>query len=73
MLQLVNTVCRLVLEWNALGVWDEAFSLFCEGLASNSVLTQLDLRNNQINHHGASELALALKRNNTLEVLGDTQ
>lgn len=60
---------RLVLEWNALGVWDEAFSLFCEGLASNSVLTQLDLRNNQINHHGASELALALKCNNTVEVL----
>lgn len=64
--------CRLVLEWNALGVWDEAFSLFCEGLASNSVLTQLDLRNNQINHHGAAELALALKRNNTLEVLGES-
>ncbi|XP_070847313.1 leucine-rich repeat-containing protein 45 [Chaetodon trifascialis] len=64
-----KTLRRLVLEWNALGVWDEAFSLFCEGLASNSVLTQLDLRNNQINHHGASELALALKRNNTVEVL----
>ncbi|KAA8581161.1 hypothetical protein FQN60_002742 [Etheostoma spectabile] len=48
-----KTLHRLVLEWNALGVWDEAFSLFCDGLASNSVLTQLDLRNNQINHHGA--------------------
>ena len=67
----VIAVCRLVLEWNALGVWDEAFSLFCDGLASNSVLTQLDLRNNQINHHGASELALALKRNTTLQVLGE--
>nr|XP_046232492.1 leucine-rich repeat-containing protein 45 [Scatophagus argus]XP_046232493.1 leucine-rich repeat-containing protein 45 [Scatophagus argus]XP_046232494.1 leucine-rich repeat-containing protein 45 [Scatophagus argus]XP_046232495.1 leucine-rich repeat-containing protein 45 [Scatophagus argus] len=64
-----KTLRRLVLEWNALGVWDEAFSIFCEGLASNSVLTQLDLRNNQINHHGASELALALKRNNAVEVL----
>ncbi|XP_028990446.1 leucine-rich repeat-containing protein 45 [Betta splendens] len=64
-----KTLRRLVLEWNALGVWDEGFSLFCEGLASNSVLTQLDLRNNQINHHGASELALALKRNSSLEVL----
>ncbi|XP_078135299.1 leucine-rich repeat-containing protein 45 isoform X2 [Sander vitreus] len=64
-----NTLRRLVLEWNALGVWDEAFSLFCDGLASNSVLTQLDLRNNQINHHGASELALALKRNTTVQVL----
>ncbi|KAG8008890.1 Leucine-rich repeat-containing protein 45 [Nibea albiflora] len=67
-----KTLRRLVLEWNALGVWDEAFSLFCEGLASNSMLIQLDLRNNQINHHGASELALALKRNNTVEVLEQT-
>ncbi|XP_033964014.1 leucine-rich repeat-containing protein 45 isoform X1 [Pseudochaenichthys georgianus] len=69
LLALNKTLRRLVLEWNALGVWDEAFSLFCDGLASNSVLTQLDLRNNQINHHGASELALALKRNTTLQVL----
>ncbi|XP_068162237.1 leucine-rich repeat-containing protein 45 isoform X2 [Antennarius striatus] len=60
---------RLVLEWNALGVWDEGFSLFCEGLASNAGLQQLDLRNNQISHQGASELALALKFNDTLEVL----
>ncbi|XP_029311905.1 leucine-rich repeat-containing protein 45 [Cottoperca gobio] len=64
-----KTLRRLVLEWNALGVWDETFSLFCEGLASNSVLTQLDLRNNQINHHGASELAVALQRNTTVQVL----
>ncbi|XP_070708492.1 leucine-rich repeat-containing protein 45 [Pempheris klunzingeri] len=64
-----KTLRRLVLEWNALGVWDEAFSLFCDGLASNSALTHLDLRNNQINHHGASELSLALKCNNTVEVL----
>lgn len=63
-------MCRLVLEWNALGVWDEAFALFCDGLASNGVLTQLDLRNNQINHHGAAELALALRSNSSLEVLG---
>lgn len=53
-------------------MWDEAFSLFCSGLVSNCALTQLDLRNNQINHHGASALALALKRNSTLEVLGDS-
>ncbi|KAM9424108.1 leucine-rich repeat-containing protein 45 isoform 3-T3 [Pholidichthys leucotaenia] len=64
-----KTLRRLVLEWNALGVWDEAFSLFCDGLGSNNTLTQLDLRNNQISHRGASELALALKRNGTLEVL----
>ncbi|CAL8284401.1 unnamed protein product [Merluccius merluccius] len=64
-----KTIQRLVLEWNALGMWDEAFSLFCEGLSANAALTQLDLRNNQINHQGASELAAVLKRNCTLEVL----
>ncbi|XP_076005778.1 leucine-rich repeat-containing protein 45 isoform X1 [Genypterus blacodes] len=64
-----KTLQRLVLEWNALGVWDDAFSGFCDGLASNNTLTHLDLRNNQINHKGATELALALKRNSTLEVL----
>ncbi|KAJ0016030.1 hypothetical protein NQD34_014320 [Periophthalmus magnuspinnatus] len=62
-------VIRLVLEWNALGLWDEAFSLFCEGLASNSGLKQLDLRNNQINPQGASELSQAIRRNNSLEML----
>ncbi|XP_037320504.2 leucine-rich repeat-containing protein 45 [Pungitius pungitius] len=64
-----KTLHRLVLEWNALGVWEEAFTLFCEGLSSNSVLTQLDLRNNQINHHGAAALALALKRNTAVQAL----
>ncbi|KAI1896646.1 hypothetical protein AGOR_G00096910 [Albula goreensis] len=64
-----KTLRRLILEWNALGMWDEAFSIFCEGLGSNSSLTQLDLRNNQINHQGAAELSLALKRNNTLQEL----
>ncbi|XP_058476744.1 leucine-rich repeat-containing protein 45 [Solea solea] len=64
-----KTLHRLVLEWNALGVWDEAFSLLCDGLASNNALRQLDLRNNQISHRGASELAMALKHNTTLEVL----
>ncbi|XP_076856907.1 leucine-rich repeat-containing protein 45 isoform X2 [Brachyhypopomus gauderio] len=60
---------RLVLEWNALGMWEDGFSIFCEGLASNSSLIQLDLRNNQINHQGAAELALALKRNSVLQHL----
>uniref|UniRef100_A0A3Q2Z4X9 Leucine rich repeat containing 45 n=1 Tax=Hippocampus comes TaxID=109280 RepID=A0A3Q2Z4X9_HIPCM len=60
---------NLVLDWNALGVWDEAFAIFCEGLGSNSVLTHLDLRNNQINHHGMLALAQTLKRNSSLKVL----
>ncbi|XP_039595329.1 leucine-rich repeat-containing protein 45 [Polypterus senegalus] len=59
----------LTLEWNALGISEESFSLFCEGLGSNQVLKRLDLRNNQINHQGAGDLALALKRNHTLQGL----
>lgn len=69
----MNHVCRLVLEWNALGVWEEAFSLFCDGLSSNNTLMELDLRNNQINHQGASQLAVALRRSNTLRELGETK
>ncbi|KAK3529234.1 hypothetical protein QTP70_021919 [Hemibagrus guttatus] len=64
-----HVIFRLVLEWNALGMWEEGFSVFCEGLASNSSLIQLDLRNNQINHQGAAEIALALKRNSVLQEL----
>ncbi|XP_061912356.1 leucine-rich repeat-containing protein 45 [Entelurus aequoreus] len=64
-----KTLIRLVLDWNALGVWDKAFTIFCEGLGSNGALTHLDLCNNQINHQGTLELAEALKRNSTLKVL----
>lgn len=64
-----KSIRRLTLEWNALGMWGEAFSIFCEGLGSNEALKQLDLRNNQINHQGAGELAMALKRNTALQEL----
>ncbi|XP_061823124.1 leucine-rich repeat-containing protein 45 isoform X1 [Nerophis lumbriciformis] len=64
-----KTLIRLVLDWNTLGVWDTAFTIFCEGLGSNGALTHLDLCNNQINHQGTLELAEALKRNSTLKVL----
>ncbi|NXU53908.1 LRC45 protein, partial [Turnix velox] len=64
-----KSIRSLVLEWNNLGVWEEAFSFFCQGLAANSVLQRLDLRNNQIDHQGAAELAMALKQNITLQEL----
>ncbi|XP_064423500.1 leucine-rich repeat-containing protein 45 [Latimeria chalumnae] len=59
----------LTLEWNGLGMWEEGFSILCDGLAANNFLKHLDLRNNQINHQGAGELAMALKHNSTLEEL----
>ncbi|XP_061563783.1 leucine-rich repeat-containing protein 45 [Cololabis saira] len=64
-----RTLQRLLLEWNGLGVLEETFSLLCDGLACNSVLTRLDLRNNQVSHQGAVELGLALRRNTALQEL----
>lgn len=67
----VHSSCSLTLEWNNLGMWEDAFATFCGGVAANSTLRQLDLRNNQISHKGAEELALALKGNTTLQQLGE--
>ncbi|POI25667.1 hypothetical protein CIB84_010582 [Bambusicola thoracicus] len=64
-----KSIRSLILEWNSLGVWEEGFSFFCQGLGANNFLQRLDLRNNQINHHGAGELAVALKRNASLQEL----
>uniref|UniRef100_A0A803XYD2 Leucine rich repeat containing 45 n=1 Tax=Meleagris gallopavo TaxID=9103 RepID=A0A803XYD2_MELGA len=64
-----KSIRSLILEWNSLGVWEEGFSFFCQGLGANNFLQRLDLRNNQINHHGAGELAMALKRNASLQEL----
>lgn len=61
----------LRLEWNQLGALNSpSFSVFCDALADNRSVIELDLRNNDINHVGASELATALKRNITLRALG---
>ncbi|XP_006145675.1 leucine-rich repeat-containing protein 45 isoform X1 [Tupaia chinensis] len=64
-----RAIQSLTLEWNSLGTWEEAFATFCGGLAANSTLQQLDLRNNQISHKGAEALALALKGNAALQQL----
>ncbi|NXJ82924.1 LRC45 protein, partial [Trogon melanurus] len=64
-----KSIRSLVLEWNSLGVWEEGFSFFCHGLGENNCLRRLDLRNNQINHQGAGELAAALKQNASLQEL----
>nr|XP_009667111.1 PREDICTED: leucine-rich repeat-containing protein 45 [Struthio camelus australis] len=64
-----KSIRSLILEWNSLGMWEEGFSFFCQGLGANSFLQRLDLRNNQINHQGAGELAMALKQNASLQEL----
>nr|XP_033817436.1 leucine-rich repeat-containing protein 45 [Geotrypetes seraphini]XP_033817438.1 leucine-rich repeat-containing protein 45 [Geotrypetes seraphini] len=69
LLQQNKSIRRLILEWNNLGMWEDSFSVFCDGLGSNHFLQHLDLRNNQINHQGAGELAMALKCNSSLQGL----
>ena len=64
----IESIC---LEWNGLGMLDNCFAAFCDGLAANSCLRALDLRNNQIRHDSAEELTAALKRNNTLQAIGN--
>ncbi|XP_002731112.1 leucine-rich repeat-containing protein 45-like [Saccoglossus kowalevskii] len=62
-----HTLKSLVLEWNSLGMWENSFAAFAEGIASNNTLELLDLRNNQIGHDSAGELGVALQRNTTLK------
>ncbi|XP_009069668.1 PREDICTED: leucine-rich repeat-containing protein 45, partial [Acanthisitta chloris] len=64
-----KSIRSLTLEWNSLGMWEEGFSFFCQGLGANNFLQRLDLRNNQINHQGAAELAMALTQNDSLQEL----
>lgn len=64
-----KSIQSLTLEWNNLGAWEEAFATFCRALGGNPTLRQLDLRNNQISHRGAEELALALQANGSLQQL----
>lgn len=69
MLRHNHHLLSICLEWNALGMLDNSFAMFCEGVGANNSLQALDLRNNQISHDGAAELASSLKRNCTLRAL----
>ncbi|XP_041363467.1 leucine-rich repeat-containing protein 45-like [Gigantopelta aegis] len=69
MLQKNHTLVSLCLEWNALGLLDNSFAVFCDAIGCNRNLQALDLRNNQINHDEAAELATNLKRNTYLKAL----
>lgn len=60
---------HVTLEWNSLGMLDDAFADFCDGLAENTSIKVLDLRNNQISMDGAKHLSSALKRNRSLREL----
>lgn len=64
-----QSIKRLLLEWNCLGSFNSSFAHFCDGLATNTSLCHLDLRNNQIDHKGAKEIANALRYNKGLKSL----
>lgn len=67
---MLPAIFSLCLEWNALGMLDNAFTIFSEGVAANKNLQALDLRNNQIGHDSAAELCRALKQNSSIKALG---
>ncbi|XP_070580295.1 leucine-rich repeat-containing protein 45-like [Ptychodera flava] len=69
MLRHNHSLKSLVIEWNSMGMWENSFAAFAEGLAANNTLELLDIRNNQINHDSAGELAVALQRNTTLKIV----
>ncbi|XP_036357969.1 leucine-rich repeat-containing protein 45-like isoform X2 [Octopus sinensis] len=69
MLRNNNCLTSICLEWNDLGILETPFIVFCDGLQANCNLRRLDIRNNQVTHHGAKQLAEALSSNKTLQVI----
>ncbi|CAM4659901.1 unnamed protein product [Caretta caretta] len=63
-----KSIRSLTLEWNSLGMWEEGFSLFCQGLGVSS-LRELDLRWNNIGLLGGRALLSCLHSNKTLRRL----
>ncbi|XP_074094851.1 uncharacterized protein LOC141524734 [Cotesia typhae] len=64
-----NTLKRLYLQWNSIGSNVEAFDKFCQGLAMNYNIEELDLRYNRITPHCADALMNLVKKNKALKVL----
>ncbi|XP_072029970.1 leucine-rich repeat-containing protein 45-like [Amphiura filiformis] len=64
-----HTLKHLCLEWNCLGLDSTRFAAFTDGLAANNSLEMLDLRNNQLSHESAADLAASLQRNTILKAL----
>ena len=62
-------VVSLSLEWNSIGSFESGLQEVAQGLALNTSLVTLDLRNNNVGHSGGSALARGLRDNSTLEEL----
>ncbi|XP_058796378.1 leucine-rich repeat-containing protein 45-like [Phymastichus coffea] len=64
-----NSVRVLHVEWNNLGSREDSFGKFCDGLARNHCVEELDLRYNQVSTLCADALADALRKNRSLRKL----
>ncbi|XP_008213793.1 leucine-rich repeat-containing protein 45 [Nasonia vitripennis] len=62
-----NTIKIMHVEWNNLGSQIDSFAKFCDNLAKNHYLEELDLRYNQISTLCADSLAAALSSNTSLK------
>jgi hypothetical protein len=60
----------LRLEWNCVGIWENAMKAVADALSLNQSLEELDLRSNKIGPQAAACLLGALKNNTTLRKLG---
>ena len=69
MLKVNSALKRLYLEWNCLGIWDEGLKVIGDGLAINTTLETLDLRNNKIGGGAIVQLCGCLRRNASLKNL----
>jgi len=63
-------IFRLRLDWNKMGDSVDTFAQLCSSLLSNTILTTLNLSNNNLGRESCSHLAKALSANKCLKNIG---
>jgi hypothetical protein len=58
------------LEWNSIGLWDDAMRSIGDALSVTNSLKELDLRNNKIGPSGLEALSSGLRANRSILCLG---
>eukprot|EP00347_Sterkiella_histriomuscorum_P016662 403352336 len=69
LLQENDSIRKISLEWNCVGVTDGGVQAICSALHHNTSVQELDLRNNQIQQSSAVHLADLLRANRTIKRL----
>jgi Ran GTPase-activating protein (RanGAP) involved in mRNA processing and transport len=62
-----NTLKVMHIEWNNLGSQADFFSKFCDGLAKNNCLEEIDLRYNQISTNCTDSITKVVIQNKNLK------